>query len=189
MGLAQAANLLSSHNRDTREQAWRAINHSWTEHEQSVAAILNNINGWRIEERQKRSSVRKQHYLDASCHDSRISRDTLNALMQTTYEHRHVPQRAMQLMADVMQIKQHGPWDLMAPAPVKGSGEIPFADAIALIAESFGEFSPAMGDYAFEMAEKGWIDCDQTDNRINQCDYTRTRTGACVAQPCNGQIA
>jgi len=165
MGLAQAANLLSSHNRDTREQAWRAVNHSWTEHEQSVAAILNNINGWRIEERQKRSSVRKQHYLDASCHDSRISRDTLNALMQTTYEHRQIPQRAMQLMADVMQIKQPGPWDLMAPAPVKGSGEVPFADAIALIAESFGEFSPAMGDYAFEMAEKGWIDCDQTDNR------------------------
>ena len=70
MGLAQAANLLSSHNRDTREQAWRAVNHSWTEHEQSVAAILNNINGWRIEERQKRSSVRKQHYLDCLLYTS-----------------------------------------------------------------------------------------------------------------------
>jgi len=53
----------------------------------------------------------------------------------------------------------------MAPAPVKSSNEIPFEQAIALIAESFSEFSPAMGDYAIEMAEKGWIDCDPTDNR------------------------
>jgi len=165
VGLAQAANLLSDHNRDTRKHAWQAINHAWSEQEQSVAAILNNINGWRIEERQKRSAIRSRHYLDTSCHNSKISRDTLDALMQTTYEHRHMPQQAMQLMAEALKTDRLAPWDLMAPAPVKSSNEIPFEQAIALIAESFSEFSPAMGDYAIEMAEKGWIDCDPTDNR------------------------
>ena len=165
IGLAQAANLLSDHNRDTRSNAWHAINHAWGEQEQSVAAILNNINGWRIEERQKRSAISTRHYLDTSCHDSKISRDTLDAMMQTTYKHRHMPQRAMLLMAGALKIDRLAPWDLMAPAPVKGSSEIPFEQAIALIAESFSEFSPAMGEYAIEMAEKGWIDCGPTENR------------------------
>jgi len=165
MGLAQAANRLSDNNRDTREHAWRGINHSWIEQEQSVASILNNINGWRIEERKKRSTIRKQHYLDTSCHSSKISRDTLDVMMQTTYEQRHVPQKAMQLMARALRIDQLGPWDTMAPAPVKGTSSIPFEQAIELIADSFREFSPAMGDYVFEMAEKGWIDCEPTENR------------------------
>ena len=54
LGLA-AANQLANPERDTREQAWRAINQAWSEQEQSVAAILNNINGWRIEEGGKRA--------------------------------------------------------------------------------------------------------------------------------------
>jgi len=165
MGLAQAANQLSDSNRDTRELAWRAINHAWSEQEQSVAAILNNINGWRIEEREKRSTVRARHYLDASCHNSKISRATLDSMMQTTYEYRHLPQKAMRLMAGSLQVDRLGPWDLMAPAPVQGTGGIPFALAIELIATSFSEFSPAMGDYVLEMAEKGWIDSEPTDNR------------------------
>ena len=165
LGLAAAANQLSNPQRTIREQAWRGINKAWTENEQSVAAILNNINGWRIEESGQRSHTRELHYLDKSCHSSRISRATLNAMMEATHSSRQISQRALRAMAKLHGVEQLGPWDLMAPAPVKSSGSIDFSDAIDLIAQAFSEFSKPMGEFAIEMAERGWIDSEQTENR------------------------
>ena len=164
-GLAAAANQLSSPEQNIREQAWRGINSAWTENEQAAAAILNNINGWRIEEAGQRSHTRKLHYLDKSCHSSRISRATLDAMMEATHSSRHIAQRALKAMAKLHGVEQLGPWDLMAPAPIKSSGSINFSDAIDTIAQSFSEFSKPMGDFAIEMAERGWIDSEQTENR------------------------
>ncbi len=165
LGLAAAANQLSNADRNIREQAWRGINAAWTDNEQSVAAILNNINGWRIEESTQRSHTRKRHYLENSCHTSRISRQTLDAMMQATHNSRSIPQRGIAAMAKLHGVDTLGPWDLMAPAPIESSGSIDFSDAINLIAESFAEFSAPMGEFAIEMAERGWIDSEQTDNR------------------------
>ena len=165
LGLAAAANQLSNPQRTIREQAWRGINKAWTENEQSVAAILNNINGWRIEESGQRSHTRELHYLDKSCHSSRISRGTLNAMMEATHSSRQISQRALRAMAKLHGVEQLGPWDLMAPAPVKSSGSIDYSDAIDMIAQAFSEFSKPMGEFAIEMAERGWIDSEQTENR------------------------
>lgn len=165
MGLAEASNELSSADRNTREQAWRAINRAWADNEQAAAAILNNINGWRIEEADKRGQQRKLHYLDKSCHSSKISRDTLEAMMAATYRHRQLPQRALDTMAGALGVGVLGPWDLMAPAPVGGAQTIDFAAAIDIIADSFAGFSKPMGDFAREMAERGWIDSEASENR------------------------
>lgn len=165
LGLAAAANKLSSPEQSIRKQAWLGINKAWTENEQAAAAILNNINGWRIEESGQRSHTRELHYLDSSCHTSRISRETLDAMMQATYASRQLPQRALAAMARLHNVDQPGPWDLMAPAPVESSGSIDFNSAIDLIAQSFSEFSKPMGEFAIEMAERGWIDSEQTENR------------------------
>ena len=165
LGLAAAANQLSSPEQSIREQAWRGINNAWTENEQAAASILNNINGWRIEESGQRSHSRKLHYLDSSCHTSRISRSTLDAMMDTTHASRHIPQRALKAMARLHNVDQLGPWDLMAPAPIENSGSISFNKAIDLISQSFSEFSKPMGEFAIEMAERGWIDSEQTENR------------------------
>jgi len=165
LGLAAAANQLSSPDRSTREQAWRGINNAWTENEQAATAILNNINGWRIEESGQRSHTRELHYLDNSCHSSRISRSTLDAMMEATHKSRHIPQSALKAMAKLHNVEQLGPWDIMAPAPIESNGSIGFNDAIDLIAQSFSQFSKPMGEFAIEMAERGWIDSEQTDNR------------------------
>ena len=165
LGLAAASNQLSNPEQSIREQAWRGINNAWTENEQAAASILNNINGWRIEESGQRSHTRKQHYLDSSCHTSRISRSTLDAMMEATHSSRHIPQSALKAMARLHNVDQLGPWDLMAPAPIESSGSITFNNAIDLIAKSFSEFSKPMGEFAIEMAERGWIDSEQTENR------------------------
>ena len=66
------------------------------------------------------------------------------------------------------------PWDVMAPAPAAGEAEaIPFAEAIALIANAFNNLTPEMGDFAMMMAEKGWIDGQPTPNRATGAYCTK----------------
>ena len=166
MGLAKAANLLSHPDSATRQSAWEGIRTAWSAHQSPVAAGLNAINGWRLEETKKRAVTRELHYLDKSCHQSRISRETLDALMKTTYQQREIGHRALNAMAKAIGQNQAHPWDVMAPAPsVDKAEEISFADAIALISKAFNNLTPEMGDFATMMAEKGWIDGQPTPNR------------------------
>ncbi|NET31787.1 MAG: M3 family oligoendopeptidase [Cyanothece sp. SIO1E1] len=166
VGLAKAANLLGHATRSTREAAWRGINQAWTSRQQTVAAILNALNGWRLEETRQRARIRSLHYLDQSCHQNHIERATLDALIDTTYHHRTTGQRALKAMAKVLNQDQLAPWDAMAPAPSLGeSNLITFEEAIALIASAFRQLTPAMGDFAVMMAEQGWIDAKPTPNR------------------------
>ncbi|MBE9067552.1 M3 family oligoendopeptidase [Leptolyngbya cf. ectocarpi LEGE 11479] len=174
MGLAKAANLLSSSQRETRIAAWQGTRNAWIAHQETAAAILNAINGWRLEETQKRATVRELHYLDKSCHQSRIDRRTLDALLETTYQQRGVGQRALKAMARVLKIPQMAPWDLQAPAPASGDTQIfSFEAAIELIADAFRQLTPEMGDFAVMMAEKGWIDGKPTPNRATGAYCTR----------------
>ncbi|MEL7067516.1 MAG: M3 family oligoendopeptidase [Cyanobacteria bacterium J06581_3] len=166
MGLAKAANLLSHPDSETRKDAYEGIRAAWETQQGAVAAGLNAINGWRLEETEKRSRTRRLHYLDSSCHLSRISRPTLDALMETTYQQRQIGQRALTAMAKAMGQSVANPWDVMAPAPAAdGDSYISFEDAIAIIANAFNQLTPKMGDFATMMARNGWIDAQPTPNR------------------------
>ena len=166
MGLAKASALLRQGDRYKRELAWKGINHAWETHEESAGAILNSINGWRIEQAKVRSTKRQGHYLDKSCHQSRIERSTLDALMETTHKRRDVGHKALRIMAKAEKLDKLAPWDLLAPAPESGEpSPTPFPKAIEMISHAFSEFSPDMGEFAKMMTEKNWIDATPTTNR------------------------
>ena len=166
VGLAKAFNLLSSSDRALRSEAWHGVKAAWESRAETVAAILNAINGWRLEETKQRGRSRPLHYLDKSCHQSRIDRDTLNALMETAYQRRSIGQRALKAMGKALNIQPMAPWDLFAPAPSVGQARVfSFEQAIECVAKAFRQLNPAMGDFAVMMAEKGWIDAKPTLNR------------------------
>ncbi|MFB2873655.1 M3 family oligoendopeptidase [Aeromonas jandaei] len=165
MGLAEASNLLSSPLRSLRREAFDAISAGWEGEQETVAAILNAINGWRLELSRQRGSERKLDALDLSCHQSHIERATLDTLMSETWQARTLGQRALELMAARLGIDDPGAEDLFAPPPDASGREIPFEEAIELIADAFSRFDPEMGEFARMMAEKGWIDAAPTPNR------------------------
>lgn len=165
MGLAKAFNLQSSPDRNLRAAAWNATQDAWKTQSETVASVLNAINGWRIEETKQRGTQRVLHYLDKSCHQSNIERSTLNALIDSTYQRRSIGQRALKAMGKILKIESMQPWDLMAPPPSLSSTKISFEAAIELIANAFRQLTPEMGDFAVMMASKGWIDAKPTDNR------------------------
>ncbi|GAB4353195.1 MAG: M3 family oligoendopeptidase [Cyanophyceae cyanobacterium] len=166
MGLATASNLQGSSDRALRSAAWHGIRAAWDSQAGTVAAILNAIHGWRLQESQKRGKIRPLHYLDKSCHQHCLDRATLDVLMETTYQRRSIGQRALKTMARVLQVDAMQPWDLFAPLPTPGETTLlSFEGAIALIANAFRRLTPAMGDFAVMMAEKGWIDAKPTPHR------------------------
>jgi oligoendopeptidase F len=166
MGLASANNFATNPNRLKREKAYRAINEGWKQNEISACAILNSINGWRNENCKVRSTKKELHYLDQTCQSSNITRDTLDALMKTTYDKRAVGQEAIMLMARELKLDKLGPWDLMAPKPESTLTEkISYPEAIVIIKEAFGEVNSEMADFAQMMMDKNWIDCADSENR------------------------
>ena len=165
MGLAEASNLLSSPIRALRLEAFDAISAGWEGEQETVAAILNALNGWRLELARQRGNTRLLDALDLSCHQSHIERATLDALMSETWQARTLGQRALELMAERLGLDDLGPEDLFAPPPASSSRDIPFDEAIALIADAFSRFDPEMGAFTRMMAEKGWIDAAPTPNR------------------------
>jgi oligoendopeptidase F len=168
MGLATASSLIRQGDREQRKKAYEGIDKAWRQHEESAAAILNAINGWRLEMNQNRSHTKEVHYLDVSCHQSRIERETLNSLMEETYRQRDIGQQALASMAKLMKVDKLGPHDLIAPAPLSegDSGQpISFPEAINLIADAFSELTPEMGEFAKMMAANGWIDAKPTEAR------------------------
>ncbi|MFM4749087.1 M3 family oligoendopeptidase [Aeromonas veronii] len=165
MGLAEVSNLLSSPIRALRLEAFDAISAGWEGEQETFAAILNALNGWRLELARQRGKTRVLDALDLSCHQSHIERATLDALMSETWRARWLGQRALELMAERLGLDDLGPEDLFAPPPASSSRDIPFDEAIELIADAFSRFDPEMGAFARMMAEKGWIDAAPTPNR------------------------
>ena len=164
-GLAEASNLLSSPDRAQRKEAFDAISAGWEGEQETVAAILNALNGWRLELSRQRGRVRTLDALDLSCHQSHIERATLDTLMRETWQARRLGQRALGLMARRLGIEELGPEDLFAPPPASSHRSIPFEEAIEIIALAFAGFDPEMGAFARMMAERGWIDAAPTPNR------------------------
>ena len=165
MGLAQATNLLSHPQQARRKAAWFAIRAAWEAEQETVAAILNAINGWRLELARQRGGQRRLDALDLSCHQSQISRQTLDTLLRVTRERRSLGRRALKAKALALGLRDYGPWDLHAPAPVSEPKPIGFEQAIVLIAEIFAEFDPEMGAFVLMMAERGWIDAAPSQHR------------------------
>ncbi len=160
MGMAEAAGMLQKSDVHTRRDAWHGINDAWRTHEESCAAAVNAIAGWRLELNRKRSKVRPVHFLDAPVHMNRISRRTLDTLLEVTLESRPLARRATRAMARATGREQIGPWDMRAPAPPLGIDErpMPFDDAVALIAQAYGSVNPEMEEFVRMMQRNRWIE-------------------------------
>ncbi|MGE6208791.1 M3 family oligoendopeptidase [Aeromonas media] len=165
MGLAQADNLLSHPDRARRASAWHGIQAAWQAEQETVAAILNAINGWRQELAAQRGKSRRLDALDLSCHQGHLDRATLETLMAQAEAHKELGRRALRAMAGAQGITDFAPWDLYAPPPAAAQIRLGFGQALTLVAEAFAAFDPEMGAFARMMADRGWIDAAPSDNR------------------------
>jgi oligoendopeptidase F len=162
VGLAEAAAMQSSTSTTDRKSAWLAVNTAWEGHEETCAASLNAIAGWRLEMAAQRGAKTQMHFLDEPAHMSRISGETLDVLMEAATQARPLARRAAKLQARAYGETQLGPWDQRAPAPQDPSTDaspgITFTDAINVIANAYAQIDPSMGEFVQMMAQREWIE-------------------------------
>ncbi len=166
IGAAEASGYLRHADPVLRREAWEGIQVAWKVHEESVAAVVNNLAGCRLEEYRKRSHKRPVDFLDSPLVGSCIERETLDAMMSAVQSRIEVPRRALKAMASCMGKTQIDPWDILAPSPqtTKGTG-YNFEKGIALIRAAFAGIDPSMGEFVDMMVKNQWIDAQVLPNK------------------------
>lgn len=160
-GLAETASMLQHADEAVRKAAYEGVDAGWRVHEESSAAILNALAGWRHEIYQRRSYKKPVHFLDDPLHLSRISRQTLDAMMSAVREVKGESQKAMRLKAKALGKDKLAPWDFFAPCPqfeASKDSRMTYGDAVSLIADGYGTVHPDMAKFVHMMAEKNWIE-------------------------------
>lgn len=160
LGFSQAASILYGSEFERQEAAWRGIQDAMQTHQESFAAILNALAGWRLTENKKRSTKREVHFLEPSLHGSRIQAETLNAMMTVAKDCRAIGQKAGLLMAKVHGLDEMKPWNHLAAMPaLSGEAKVyDFDEAIDVICEAFETVNPEMSEFVRLMVQNGWID-------------------------------
>ena len=111
--------------------------------------------------RRRSKPERTVHFLDAPLHMNRIRKETLHAVLAAAEEGVPLARRAARLQAKAYGKAQYGPWDQRAPAPDSGGDAgagTPYAQALDLIAESYGSVDPRMGEFVTMMVRSKWIE-------------------------------
>ncbi|MCS0344688.1 M3 family oligoendopeptidase [Vibrio diabolicus] len=160
LGFSQAASILYGSEFERQEAAWRGVQDAMQTHQESFAAILNALAGWRLTENKKRSTKREAHFLEPSLHGSRIQAETLNAMMTVAKDSRAIGQKAGLLMAQVHGLDEMKPWNHLAAMPaLSGEAKVyDFDEAIDVICEAFETVNPEMSEFVRLMVQNGWID-------------------------------
>ncbi|GAJ72333.1 oligoendopeptidase F [Vibrio sp. JCM 18904] len=167
LGFSQAASILYGSEFERQEAAWRGVQDAMQTHQESFAAILNALAGWRLTENKKRSTKREVHFLEPSLHGSRIQAETLNAMMTVAKDSRAIGQKAGLLMAQVHGLDEMKPWNHLAAMPaLSGEAKVyDFDEAIDVICEAFETVNPEMSEFVRLMVQNGWIDAAPNANK------------------------
>ncbi|BCL69948.1 oligoendopeptidase F [Vibrio nigripulchritudo] len=165
LAYSQASSELFSGNVDKHEPTWRAIQTAMETHRESFASIVNALAGWRHTEAEKRGI---SNFLSPSLFDSRITEDTLNALIESARDNKELSQKAARLMAIVRGGETLTPWNMHASMPSLTNGKTKvyeFDEAIQIIKEAFASVSPEMAEFVDVMVKNGWIDAAPQPNK------------------------
>lgn len=169
VGLAAASLRLESPEEGERCEAYRAINDGWQVHEESCAAILNHITGWRASVAARRSHTEKVHFLDAALHTGSLNRSTLESMFAAVENKASDVRRVLKLKAKLLGKDALAPWDSFAPPPPvdqqSRETKYTFAQAISLIKEALGSVDSSMADFVEMMVKNHWIEGSVADNK------------------------
>jgi oligoendopeptidase F len=171
IGLAQATGLLRDADEPTRKAAWEAIQNAWKVQEDSTAAILNGLTGWRLDLHERRSTKRTPaenapgargplHYLDQPLHANRVRRASISAMLEAVESQIEMPRRALSLMAKTINKNQLDAWDLQAPAPAWATNSTPrpYKEGLRMVRDAFAAVDPAFADFVDLMEKNHWIE-------------------------------
>lgn len=156
LSVGQAANKLSSSDREIRRKVFHRMNEAWSREEELLASSLNHLSGFRLNLYHQRGwdSVLKEP-LDLN----RMSEETLQTMWKVITEHKGEILRFFQRKASLLGLHKLSWYDLYAPIS-QGETHIPYDEAADFIMEQFRSFHPEMADFANKAFVNRWIEAE-----------------------------
>lgn len=158
-GLAQALSRTYSSNEESRRLGWECAQKLWTEHQDTSAAIINALAGWRLELCQKRSHSSPMDFLEMPLQQNRLQRASVAAMFKACEQNLPTTHKAIRTLAKILKKPALDPWDQVASSPISAAAEPrSFKAALGLIKEAFGQVSPEMADFVSMMEKNQWLE-------------------------------
>ncbi|NCN06076.1 MAG: M3 family oligoendopeptidase [Spirochaetales bacterium] len=151
--------------RAIRKKAFDLELESWKENEIAFAASLNGVKGASASLNKRRGWAST---LDRSLLQNRISRATLDSLIQAMEESLPHFRRYFKTKAKVLGVPTLGFYDIFAPLPSKKGTDKTwsYAEAQDYILQVFGDFSSDLKDFAQVAFDRGWIDAEPRPGKV-----------------------
>lgn len=164
VGIATAEAMRDSPNESERKASWEGIREAWLPHQETCAAALNAITGWRLDMYKERGF---DSYLAESLHMNRMSRGALDSLFAAIDDKSELGRRVLRIQAKALGKDCLEPWDLFAPAPVRADvgRTYTFDEGIDLIANAVSEVDKDAGDFVKMMKENFWIEASRGNKK------------------------
>lgn len=156
LSVGQAANKLSSENRETRKEMFKKWEETWEENSDFCADALNHLAGFRINLYKHRgwNSIHKEP-LDYN----RMSEKTLNVMWEVIDRNKDIFLTYFERKAKLLGLDSLSWHDVDAPIG-NATKEVSYDDAADFIVEHFQKFSPKMADFTVKAFEKNWIEAE-----------------------------
>lgn len=154
--------LISDPDRDTRKAAFESGNKAWASIEDSCAAALNALAGWRSTVARRRGT---KHFLDDSLFFAGINKKTLDAMYAAIESNLEQIREILRVKASAMGETGIAFYEKEAPLPLKEKSLYTWDEASALVEESFRRVYPALGDFYREFAASRRIDSEARRNK------------------------
>lgn len=161
--LTEILNMAYSKDKDIRKKAYDAELLAYKNVEEGIASALNAIKGEAI------TIARIKKYdsvLDRTLIDSRMSKKTLNVLIDTMKQTLPMFEKYYLLKAKHLGYEHGLPWYEMYAPISKVNTEYPYAKGSEFVVQQFYSFSKNLGDYAKHAIINNWIDVYPRENKV-----------------------
>ena len=153
--ISQRRALMEDPDRRVRQAAFDGGNQAWEEMEDIASAALNAISGTRLTLNRHRGV---DHFLDIALFQSSVSHQTIDAMFSAIADQIELPRRILSLKAQLLGTKAIAWYDLGAPLPLPEREELRWEEGNALVARSFDQAYPLLGEFFSQTCERKWID-------------------------------
>ncbi|TWT27791.1 M3 family oligoendopeptidase [Planomicrobium sp. CPCC 101110] len=156
LSMGQAANRLSTPDRETRKEVFSKISRAWEEESELFGETLNNLAGFRLQTYKHRNW---ESPLKEPLELNRMSEKTLDVMWGAIAEAKAPFISYLQRKAQLLGLEKLEWQDLNAPI-TKSTQKVSYDEAAAFILEQFGKFSPQMAEFSKMAFEKRWIEAE-----------------------------
>lgn len=155
--IAQCRSLMQDADRKVRQAAFTHGNKAWQTLEDVCAAALNALAGTRLMLNKKRGV---DHFLDVSLLQSRISRQTLDAMFKAIDESRPFIQKLGKAKASALGQEKLSWYDCEAPLAIPHVNRYSWHECVEICDKAFSRAYPGLQKFFKEALAKNWVESE-----------------------------